>query len=41
MRTIDIYPLLLEALDCKVPDGRKGYIPDILEKESYVKESHQ
>lgn len=37
-RTIDIYPLIMEIFNCKMPEGRKGYVPSILKKETYVNE---
>lgn len=38
MRSIDFYPTLLELCNVKVPEERKGYILDILDKEEYVNE---
>ena len=32
MRTLDIYPTLLEMLDIRVPAGRKGYVADVFTK---------
>lgn len=32
MRTLDIYPTILEMLNIKIPSGRKGYIMNIFEK---------
>lgn len=32
MRIIDIYPTLLELLNCKIPDNRNGYVMDIFNK---------
>lgn len=32
MRTVDIYPTLLEMLNVKVPDGRSGFVADIFDK---------
>lgn len=32
MRTVDVYPTLLEMLDVKVPKSRSGYVVDIFEK---------
>lgn len=29
MRTLDIYPTLLEALNVDVPEGRSGYVQDV------------
>ena len=37
-RTVDIYPLILEMFDCVVPEGRSGYVPNILTKENYTNE---
>lgn len=31
MRTVDIYPTLLEMFDIDIPDGRDGYVMDIFE----------
>lgn len=39
-RTIDIYPLMLEMFDCVVPEGRSGYVPNILTKENYVNKTY-
>lgn len=36
MRTIDIYPTLLELFDIKVPANRDGFIVDIFDKERLV-----
>jgi hypothetical protein len=33
MRTLDIYPTLLEMLDIKVPDDRRGFVQDIFCKD--------
>ncbi|WP_313372990.1 alkaline phosphatase family protein [Lysinibacillus pakistanensis] len=35
-RVIDIYPTILELFNIKVPEGRKGYIPDIFNKHELV-----
>jgi len=35
MRTIDIYPTILEMFDIKVPDDRRGFVQDIFDK-NYV-----
>ena len=32
MRTLDIYPAVLELLGIKVPDGRVGYVPDMFSR---------
>lgn len=32
MRTLDIYPTLLELFDIEVPDGRSGYVLDIFNR---------
>lgn len=32
MRTLDIYPAILELLGIKVPDGRVGYVPDMFNR---------
>lgn len=32
MRTVDIYPTLLEILGVKIPDGRSGYVVDIFDR---------
>lgn len=33
MRTLDLYPTILELCGCKVPDDRKGYVLDIFNRE--------
>lgn len=38
MRSIDFYPTLLELCDVKVPENRKGYVLDILDKKEYINE---
>ena len=38
MRTIDIYPTILEMFDMEVPDDRLGFVQDIFDKK-YVNES--
>lgn len=32
MRTLDIYPTLLELLGVKIPEGRRGYVQDIFNR---------
>lgn len=32
MRTLDIYPIILEMLGIKIPSGREGYVPDIFNR---------
>ena len=38
MRSVDFYPTLLELCNAKVPEKRKGYVLDILDKKEYVNE---
>lgn len=39
MRTLDIYPTLLEALNVDVPEGRSGYVQDVFSR--CVKNRHK
>lgn len=32
MRTLDIYPAILELLGIKIPEGRAGYVPDMFNR---------
>jgi hypothetical protein len=32
MRTVDIYPTLLEMLEIQIPEGRSGYVADIFDR---------
>ena len=41
MRTIDIYPILLELFGCRVPDGRLGMVPDIFKKNGLLNQERK
>lgn len=36
VRNLDVYPLILELFKCKVPVNRKGFVPDVFKKISYI-----
>lgn len=36
VHNLDIYPLILELFNCKVPEHRKGLVPNVLKKSTYI-----